>query len=184
MRGFPRCRPGHKGRHVRGVRAVRLRKSASDVRLLALHGRCVDQDEEGNHEQQQRPMRRDCKPSGDKEAAEVERISAVGVGAGRGEPFVLGDVARGPGTDDDPYESDHSSHGQGQQCRSRENQIGDAEYEAEGKADALGDLGISQSASSFSRCLAMTRRWISEVPSPISQIFASRNIRSTGYSFV
>ena len=35
-------------------------------------------------------------------------------------------------------------------------------------------------ASSFNTCRAMTIRWISDVPSPISQIFASRIIRSTG----
>jgi len=41
-----------------------------------------------------------------------------------------------------------------------------------------------QPTTSPSRCRAMTIRWISEVPSPISQIFASRIMRSTGYSFV
>lgn len=35
-------------------------------------------------------------------------------------------------------------------------------------------------ASSRTRCLAMTSRWISDVPSPISQILASRIMRSTG----
>jgi hypothetical protein len=34
--------------------------------------------------------------------------------------------------------------------------------------------------SPLSRCRAMTIRWISEVPSPISPILASRIIRSTG----
>ena len=38
----------------------------------------------------------------------------------------------------------------------------------------------SQPVSSFNRCLAITIRCISDVPSPISQIFASRIIRSTG----
>ncbi len=38
----------------------------------------------------------------------------------------------------------------------------------------------TQPASSFTRWRAITSRWISEVPSPISQILASRIIRSTG----
>ncbi len=37
-----------------------------------------------------------------------------------------------------------------------------------------------QSSSCRNRCLAITMRWISDVPSPISQIFASRIMRSTG----
>jgi hypothetical protein len=37
---------------------------------------------------------------------------------------------------------------------------------------------------SLSRWRAMTMRWISDVPSPISPIFASRIMRSTGYSLV
>jgi hypothetical protein len=47
------------------------------------------------------------------------------------------------------------------------------------KAD--NDLGsFAQSVSSLSKWRAITIRWISDVPSPISQIFASRIIRSTG----
>jgi hypothetical protein len=42
------------------------------------------------------------------------------------------------------------------------------------------DKDLDQSVSSFRRCRAMTIRWISEVPSPISQILASRIMRSTG----
>ena len=48
-----------------------------------------------------------------------------------------------------------------------------------------GRCWIRQTATrSLSRCRAMTIRWISDVPSPISPIFASRIIRSTGYSLV
>ena len=39
---------------------------------------------------------------------------------------------------------------------------------------------VIHSISPFSRCRAITMRWISLVPSPISQIFASRMKRSTG----
>lgn len=42
------------------------------------------------------------------------------------------------------------------------------------------DNDLRQSVSSFKRCLAITMRCISDVPSPISQILASRIIRSTG----
>ena len=40
--------------------------------------------------------------------------------------------------------------------------------------------GDPQSVSSLRRCRAITIRWISDVPSPISQTLASRIMRSTG----
>ncbi len=43
---------------------------------------------------------------------------------------------------------------------------------------------VGLGSSSRKSVRAITIRWISLVPSPISQIFASRIIRSTGYSFV
>ena len=52
--------------------------------------------------------------------------------------------------------------------------------EAEGQTQLLRDLGVGQSRMPRSRCRAITTRWISDVPSPISQIFASRIMRSTG----
>ena len=42
----------------------------------------------------------------------------------------------------------------------------------------------AQSTSDFRRCRAITIRCTSDVPSPISQILASRIMRSTGYSLV
>ena len=43
---------------------------------------------------------------------------------------------------------------------------------------------IDSAMASSSRKRPMTNRWISFVPSPISQILASRIMRSTGYSLV
>lgn len=43
-----------------------------------------------------------------------------------------------------------------------------------------GRVTTYQLESSLSKCRAITMRWISDVPSPISEIFASRIIRSTG----
>ena len=46
------------------------------------------------------------------------------------------------------------------------------------------EFRATQSTSSPRICRAMTIRWISLVPSPISQTLASRIMRSTGYSVV
>ena len=63
-------------------------------------------------------------------------------------------------------------------------QVSDAEQEPDPQPNLPIDREGAQPATSLSRWRAITRRWISLVPSPISQILASRIIRSTGYSLV
>ena len=46
----------------------------------------------------------------------------------------------------------------GEQCRSRQYQVDDAEQKPKWKPQLFSDLGVGQSASSFKRCRAMTRR--------------------------
>src|SRR4051812_47895054 len=97
-------------------------------------------------------------PGSDQKAPEVKRIPRVCVGPCRSQTLVLRDVPGSPPTDDHPSQSDCASDRQRKRCRTGENEIRDAEYEAEWESETLGDLGIRQSASSLSSCRAMTRR--------------------------
>src|SRR5207253_5996053 len=184
MRRLPRRRSRHERRDVGGVGLVRVWKSAGDIGPLPLHRRRVVEHEESHDQQQERPVRGDRKASGDQKAAKVQWISRVRVRSTRRQPLVLGDVSRGPRAHEHSDERDRPTDSESERGGPSENQITNAEYEAKWKSELLGNLGIGQSASSVRRFRAMTIRWISEVPSPISQILASRNMRSTGYSLV
>src|SRR5215216_4484030 len=128
-------------------------------------------------------MRGDRETGRDQEAAEVEGVPRVCVRAARRQPVVLDDVARGPRPDQHPNQRDSGAYRQRERSRIRgggEVQIHSREEEPERQSETLRQERVAQSASSLSSWRAMTRRWISEVPSPISQILASRIIRSTG----
>jgi len=118
----------------------------------------IDQDEERNYHEQERPVRGDGEARGDQEAAEVERVPGVGVGPGCRQPFVLRDVAGSPATDDYPGQRNRTADGKRQEGRQRKNQVENAEDESEGQPETLGQQGVRQSASSFRRCRAITSR--------------------------
>ena len=128
---------GNERRDVGAVRLVRLGESARDIGALALHGGRVDEDEEGDYDQQQRPVGGNCEPGRDQEAPEVERVSGVGVGTGRRQSLVFRDVARSPAANDHPDQCDSPTHREGERGRSRKNQIGDPEDEAEWESETL-----------------------------------------------
>src|SRR3954469_23353687 len=158
MGGLPRRRPRNECRDVGGVCLVRLRESAGDVGALTLHGGGVNQDEKCHHQQEQRPVRGDGEAGGNQKAPEVERVSGVCVGSSRRQTLILGDVPRSPSPDEHTPEGDYAAHSESERCWAGENQVADAEYEAEWKSETLGNLGISQSASSLRRLRAMTSR--------------------------
>src|SRR4051812_30938140 len=115
-------------------------------------------------------MHGDGKPRRDQEAAEVKRVPGMGVGTGGGQSFVLRDMPRSPGANQNSDDGDHTADRERQRRRPREDEVGNSKHEAEREAQSLRNLGIRQSANSRSRFRAITMRWISEVPSPISQI--------------
>jgi hypothetical protein len=129
--GFPRCRPRHERRNVRSVSFVRFRESAGDIRPLSLHGRRVDQDEKCDHEKQQRPVGSDGEARRNHEAAEVERITCMGVWTGGGQPLVLGDMAGCPGAYEHPDKGDRPTDRERQRSGPGKYQIGNPKYEAE-----------------------------------------------------
>src|SRR2546423_122879 len=184
MSRLPRSWPGHKGGYVRRIRFVSFRESAGDVRSLALHRRGINESEERHGKQQQRPVPCHRESRRDQKAPEVERIAGVRVRGCSRQPLVFGDVPGGPCPNQNSDQGDQAPDCQCQRSWPRQNEIGNSKNEAERQSQPLRHFGIGQSASSLSKFRAITIRWISDVPSPISQIFASRNMRSTGYSFV
>ena len=101
-------------------------------------------------------MSGDREAGGNEKASEIEGIPGVGIGASGGQPLVLRYMTGRPRPNEYSSQRDRPADKKSQKRGSGKNQVKNAEEEPEGQPEPLGNLRISQSASSLSRCRAIT----------------------------
>src|SRR5215213_1494465 len=76
----PRRWTGHEGRDVLRPARVRLRKPSADFDAFLLDRGAVHKREKRDHDEQQRPVRRNGEAGGNEKASEVQRVACVRTG--------------------------------------------------------------------------------------------------------